>query len=429
MVPPKNWKFKFNLMMLFRRYAIRRGRGRSFASFKDTDVLVVGLARSPVTKIGGSLASLSAPKLASQMIQAALARSGMDKSYLEEAFIGNVVSAAIGQAPARQAVIYAGMQLDVPCTTVNKVCASGMKAVMMAALSIQAGYRHALLAGGMESMSNIPYYLPGARAGYRLGNSTVVDGLVNDGLWDPYNNKHMGNCGDACAAKYGISRQDQDNFSIESYRRAASAWQLGKFDLEVAPVTVPARKRGEEPSVVSVDDEFSNINEEKLKGLRPAFDKAGTVTAGNASKLNDGATAMVVVSGKLARELKLTPLFRIRGFGDAAKDPVEFTTAPADAVPRALKHAGVSAADIQYHEINEAFAVVALANAKILGLDLSRVNAHGGAVALGHPIGNSGARIMTTLYGVLVSNDATLGCASICNGGGGASAIVIERMS
>ena len=412
------------------RIARRAKLERTFAgsAIKDTDVLVVGLARSPICKIGGSLAPLSAPRLASQMIQAALNKSGMDTKFMEEAFIGNVVSAGIGQAPARQAVIHAGLQLDVPCTTINKVCAAGMKAVMMAALSIQAGYRHALLAGGMESMSNIPYYLPGARTGYRLGNSTVVDGLVHDGLWDPYSNKHMGNCGDLCAAKYGISRQEQDNFSIESYRRAASAWQAGHFKLEVAPVTVPGKK-GEEPTIVSVDDEFTNINSDKLRKLRPAFDKAGTVTAGNASKLNDGATAMVVVSGKMVRELKLTPLFRVRGFGDAAKDPVEFTTAPSDAVPRALKHAGVSAADIQYHEINEAFAVVALANAKIMSLDLSRVNVHGGAVALGHPIGNSGARIMATLYGVLVANDATLGCASICNGGGGASAIVIERLT
>ena len=280
----------------------------------------------------------------------------------------------------------------------------------------------------LHSQSNIPYYLPNARAGYRLGNQTVVDGLVNDGLWDIYNNQHMGNCGEVCAKKYGITREAQDDFAIKSYERAAAAWKAGKFNLEVAPITVEGKK-GDKPTIISVDEEFTNIKMDKLRSLRPAFQKDGTVTAANASKLNDGATAMVVVSGKLAKEQGLTPLFRIRGFGDAARDPVEFTTAPSDAVPRALKHAGVSLKDIHYHEINEAFSVVALANAQIMNLDLAKVNVHGGAVALGHPIGNSGARIIATLYGVLKANDATLGCASICNGGGGASAIVIERLN
>ena len=404
-------------------------RRRLASTLKDNDVVVVGMARSPIAKIGGSLSSLSAPKLGAQMITAALDRSGLDKKYIEEAYMGNVVSAGVGQAPTRQAVIYAGLPLDVPSTTVNKVCASGMKAVMMASQSIASGYRSAMISGGMESMSNIPYYLPGARTGYRLGNGTLVDGLINDGLWDIYNNQHMGNCGESCAKKFGITREAQDDFAIGSYERAAAAWKAGKFAGEVAPITVEG-KRGDKPTVVSVDEEFTNIKMDKFRTLRPAFQKDGTVTAANASKLNDGAAAMVVVSGKLCKDLKLKPLFKIRGFGDAARDPVEFTIAPADAIPRALKHAGgLSLKDIQYHEINEAFSVVALANAQLLDLDLTKVNVHGGAVALGHPIGCSGARIIATLYGVLKANDATIGCASICNGGGGASAIVIERLN
>jgi len=298
----------------------------------------------------------------------------------------------------------------------------------LASLSISSGYRNVLIAGGMDSMSNIPYYLPGARTGYRLGNLTVVDGLINDGLWDIYNNQHMGMCGELCATKYNISRADQDKFAVQSYERAAKAWNSGKFDNEVAPVTI-ADKKGGNGVVVSRDEEYTNIKLDKLPTLKPAFKKDGTVTAANASTLNDGASAMIVVSGKMAKELKLTPLFKIRGFGDAARDPVEFPIAPADAVPRAFKHAGVSAKDVQYHEINEAFALVPLVNASLLNLDIDRVNVFGGAVSLGHPIGNSGARIMGTLYSVLKDKDATIGCASICNGGGGASAIVIERLN
>ena len=249
--------------------------------------------------------------------------------------MGNVVSAGVGQAPTRQAVIYAGLPLDVPSTTVNKVCASGMKAIMLASMSISSGYRSALVAGGMESMSNIPYYLPGARNGYRLGNNTVVDGLINDGLWDIYNNQHMGNCGEACSTKYGITRNEQDDFTISSYKRATDAWAAGHFNAEVAPVTI-AGKRGEKDTIVAVDEEFTNIKIDKVRTLKSAFQKDGTITAANASKLNDGATAMVIVSGKMAKDLNLTPLFRIRGYGDAARDPVEFTVAPSDAVPRAL---------------------------------------------------------------------------------------------
>lgn len=290
------------------------------------------------------------------------------------------------------------------------------------------GYRQAVLAGGMESMSNIPYYLPQARSGYRLGNGTLVDGLMHDGLWDVYNNQAMGMCGEVCATKFSISREEQDQFAISSYERAAEAWKSGKMAMEVVPVMVETKK-GQPPTKVDRDEEFSNIQFDKLKTLRPAFKKDGSVTAANSSKINDGAAAMVLTSGKLAREQGLTPLFRIRGFGDAARDPVEFTIAPADAVPRALKHAGLSMQDVEYHEINEAFAVVALANARLLNIDLARLNVHGGAVALGHPIGVSGTRIIGALYNVLKSKDATIGVASICNGGGGASAIVIERLN
>eukprot|EP00128_Syssomonas_multiformis_P013776 Colp12_sorted_trinity150504_noHs@24281 len=371
--------------MMMKRVAFGKVQQRMMSSaIGDRDVVVVSIARTPVGKLSGSLASLTAPKLGAHAISNALKRSGIDKKHIEEVFMGNVVSAGIGQAPARQAVIYAGLELGTEATTINKVCASGMKAVMLSALSISSGYRDVTIAGGMESMSNIPYYLPGARSGYRLGNNTVVDGLINDGLWDIYNNQHMGNCGEACASKYGITREDQDAFAIQSYERAAAAWKSGKFDFEVAPISI-AGKKGTEPTVI--------------------------------------------VSGKFAREHNLTPLFKIRGFGDAARDPVEFTVAPSDAVPRALKHAGVSAGDVHFHEINEAFSVVPLVNARLLNLDLTKVNAHGGAVALGHPIGSSGSRIIGTLYSVLKANDATIGCASICNGGGAASAIVIERLN
>lgn len=407
----------------------RNGGMRLLSSgFADTDVVVCGFARTPIGTMNGGLSSLTAPQLGQNVISSAIERSRLSKDSIEEVFMGNVVSAGIGQAPARQAALYAGIPKSVVCTTINKVCASGMKATMMAALSIQAGYRSICISGGMESMSNIPYYLPGARQGYRLGNQTVVDGMINDGLWDIYNNQHMGLCGEDCASRYSITREQQDAFAIESYARAAKAWENNLFADEISPVTIPGRRGGAD-KVVTTDEEFTNIKLEKLKTLRSAFMKDGTVTAANASKLNDGAAAMVVVSGKVAKEQNLTPLFKIRGFGDAAKDPVQFTTAPSDAVPLALKHAGMSLSDVEYHEINEAFAVVALANAQILNLDLNKVNVHGGAIALGHPIGCSGARIIGTLYGVLKAKDATVGCASICNGGGGASAVVIERLN
>ena len=433
----------------------------NFSSLNDKDVVAVSFARTPIGKFGGGLSTLTATDLGAIAIEEAVKRAGIKKEIVEEAFMGNVVSAGVGQAPTRQAVIYAGLHVDTPCTTINKVCASGMKALMLASQSIASGYRSVMIAGGMESMSNIPYYLPGARTGYRLGNNTVIDGMVHDGLWDVYNDKHMGNCGDLCASKHSISREDQDKFALMSYEKAKNAWENGKFDEEVIACQAKDRKK----TVISKDEEFSDLKIDKVPTLRPAFNKNGTVTAANASKLNDGASAFVLTSGKFAKENNLKPLFKIRGYGDAARDPVEFTIAPADAVPRALRHAGVAANDIDFHEINEgksmflspqvsfysidcfhdpysfcsftvlftlfefftAFSVVALANANLLNLDINKVNVHGGAVALGHPIGSSGSRIIGTLYHVLKSNDASLGCASICNGGGGASAIVIER--
>ncbi len=349
-----------DFLFKMRRFTTQR---RLFSTIGDRDVVVVGFARTPIGKMGGGLASKTAPQLGAVAIQEALNRSGLEKKRIQEAFMGNVVSAGVGQAPTRQAVIYAGLDLDTPCTTINKVCASGMKAAMFASLSISAGYRDAIVAGGMESMSNIPYYLPGARTGYRLGNNSVVDGLVHDGLWDVYNNQHMGNCGELCASKFGITREDQDAFAIRSYERATAAWNSGKFQNEVVPVTI-AGKKGDKAVIIDRDEEFGNIKLEKVPQLKPAFKKDGTVTAANASKLNDGAAAMIVISGKLCKELNLTPLFKIRGFGDAARDPVEFPIAPSDAIPRAAAHAGIRTSDIQNHEINEAFSVVALANAK-----------------------------------------------------------------
>lgn len=360
--PARNHNFSSTTHLIAMR-AFSSQRRLFSSAIKDTDVVVCSFARTPIGKLGAGLASKTATQLGAIAVEEAIKRAGIPKKAIQEAFLGNVVSAGVGQAPARQAVIYAGLELDTACTTVNKVCASGMKAVMLGAVSIQSGYRDVVLAGGMESMSNIPYYLPGARAGYRLGNNTVVDGLINDGLWDIYNNQHMGLCGESCADKFGITRADQDAYAIESYERAATAWKTGKFDAEVVPVAIEG-KRGEKPTFVSKDEEFSNIKLDKVATLRAAFKKDGTVTAANASKLNDGAAAFVMVSGKVCKDLGLTPLFKIRGYGDAARDPVEFTIAPSDAVPRAVKQAGLTLKDVEYHEINEAFSVVPLANAK-----------------------------------------------------------------
>eukprot|EP00531_Pseudo-nitzschia_arenysensis_P012338 CAMPEP_0116140066 /NCGR_PEP_ID=MMETSP0329-20121206/13641_1 /TAXON_ID=697910 /ORGANISM="Pseudo-nitzschia arenysensis, Strain B593" /LENGTH=394 /DNA_ID=CAMNT_0003635139 /DNA_START=76 /DNA_END=1260 /DNA_ORIENTATION=- len=389
-------------------------------------VVIASVARTPIGSFCGSFSSLKGSELASTAIKGAITRSGIEDLHISEAIMGNVVSAGMGQAPTRQAVLGAGLPESTICTTINKVCASGMKSVMMASQALQCGAKGAFLAGGFESMSNIPHYLQNSRSGTKLGNGTLIDGVVHDGLWDLYNDQHMGMCGEKCATEYSISREEQDEYAIESYKRANEALEAGVFE-EIVPVEVPQR-RGD-PLVVSQDEEPGAIKVDKIKSLKPAFDRAnGSVTAANASSLNDGACAMVLMTEEEALNVGAKPLAKILGFGDAAQAPIDFTTAPALAVPVALDNAGVTASDIDFHEINEAFSVVALANMKLLNLDPSVVNVFGGAVSLGHPIGMSGARIIGTLYDVLKHKDGSIGCASICNGGGGASAIVIERL-
>ncbi|HHL51775.1 MAG TPA: acetyl-CoA C-acyltransferase [Flammeovirgaceae bacterium] len=390
------------------------------------EVYIVSAVRTPIGSFGGILSSLTAVQLGSTAIKGALDKAGVAATEVNEVFMGNVISANLGQAPARQAALGAGIGANVPCTTVNKVCASGMKAVMLGAQSIMLGINDVVVAGGMESMSNIPYYVPRARFGYKYGHGELVDGLVEDGLWEVYNDFAMGNCADHTAKEMNISREEQDEYAINSYKRAAKSWQEGWFKDEIVPVEVPQRKG--EPLVVSEDEEYKNVKFEKIPNLRPVFSKDGTVTAANASTINDGASALILVSKKKLDELGLKPLARIAGFGDAAQDPLWFTTAPAQALPKALKHAGLSKDDIDYFEINEAFSVVVLANNKELGLDPEKVNVFGGAVSLGHPLGASGARIITTLNNVLHKKGGRYGAAGICNGGGGASAIVLEKV-
>ncbi|RLN70977.1 hypothetical protein BBJ28_00014596 [Nothophytophthora sp. Chile5] len=415
---------------MLRRAATSPLRRFSTSRVADTDVVIASYARTPVATFNGSFAPLHAPDLGAVANIAAVERAGLTPAQIQEAFLGNVVSAGIGQAPARQAVLKAGFPNFIPCTTVNKVCASGMKAVALAAQSLLCGSQEVVLAGGFESMTNVPHYLPKARAGYRLGNATVVDGVIHDGLWDPYNNQHMGMCGEKCAEDFGFSREDQDAYTIESYRRAVAASERGFFKTEITPVTIKSRGRhGIHPKVFDKDEEMFNTKPEKIPSLRTAFKKDGTITAANASSLNDGAAAMVLMTGAKARELGVTPMARIRGFADAAQDPVEFTIAPSKAVPLALHRAGLQLSDVDYHEINEAFAVVALANMRLMNIPHDRLNVNGGAVAIGHPIGMSGTRIVGTLIHILKEKDATIGCASICNGGGGAGAMVIERLN
>lgn len=373
------------------------------------------------------MSQLTAPQLASEAIKSVLEKTGIDKNEIEEAIFGNVISAGVGQAPTKQAVIFSGLPDSIPCTTVNKVCASGMKAIMMASQAIMTGMRDVVLVGGMESMSNVPYYLPNARSGLRLGHGSVVDGVIHDGLWDVYDDQHMGMCGEVCATKYNFSREDQDGYAIDSYERSKKAWEDGVFAEEVISLSLPQR-RGD-PLVISQDEEFTNIKLDKVPGLRPAFKKDGTVTAANSSTLNDGGAALLVMSHQRAKDLGLNPLLRVVSFEDAAQAPVMFTTTPTLAVNKALDRAGMQVSDVDYHEINEAFSVVALANMQLMGLDHDRVNVNGGAVSLGHPIGVSGARITGTLSTVLKQKDASIGCASICNGGGGASAIIVERLN
>ena len=388
------------------------------------EVVIVSAVRTPMGSFGGALSSVPAPALGAVAIKGALQKAGLPADAVEEVYMGNVLQANVGQAPARQAAMAAGIGNHVPCTTINKVCSSGMKAIMMGAQAIKAGDVDIIVAGGMENMSAVPHYLPTGRTGVKLGDISLVDGLLKDGLTDVYNAQHMGVCAELCAEEHHFTREDQDAFALESYRRSAAAWDGGKFANEVVPVAVPQR-RGD-AIVVDTDEEYTKVNTDKVPQLRPVFKKDGTVTAANASTLNDGAAAVVLMSASKAAELGLQPIAKITGYADAAQEPEWFTTAPAKALPKALAKAGITMDAVDFFEFNEAFAVVGLANMKLLGLDAAKVNVHGGAVSLGHPLGASGARIITTLIGVLQQNGGKTGAAAICNGGGGASALVLE---
>lgn len=391
------------------------------------EVYIVSAVRTPIGSFNGALSSVPAPKLGAAAIKGALTKAGIDAKEVDEVYMGNVLQAGVGQAPARQAAIFAGISSDVPCTTINKVCASGMKSIALAAQSIILGDNDCVVAGGMENMSMVPHLLMGTRAGHKLGDFKAVDGLVLDGLHDVYNNYHMGVAAELCATDCNISREDQDNFAIESYKRSAAAWEAGKFDNEIVAVEVPQR-RGE-AIIVDKDEEFTKVNFDKVRKLRGAFQKDGTVTAANASTINDGAAALVLMSKEKMDSLGLTPMAKVLSYADAALAPEYFTKAPSKAIPVALSKAGVSADEIDFWEVNQAFSVVSLANMQLLNLDASKVDVNGGAVSLGHPLGVSGARIIVTLVNVLKQNDGKLGAAGICNGGGGASAMVIENVS
>lgn len=388
------------------------------------EVYIVGAKRTPLGSFNGSLASVSATKLGAVAIKAALEQANIQPEMVQEVLMGSVLQAGLGQAPARQAAKFAGIPDNVPATTVNKVCASGMKAIALAAQSIQLGYADVVVAGGMENMSQVPHYLPGSRSGYKYGNINMLDGIITDGLTDVYSQTLMGSCAEICADEYNFTREDQDNFAIESYKRSAKAWAEGKFANEIAPVTVQTRKGD---VIVSEDEEYKNVDFTKIPGLRAVFKKDGTVTAANASTMNDGAAALILVSGEKLKELGLTPLAKLVGAADAEQAPEWFTTTPSKALPIAAQRAGISVADLDYVELNEAFAVVGLANNKLLNLSADKVNVNGGAVSLGHPLGASGARIIVTLINVLKQNNGKFGGAGICNGGGGASAMVIEN--
>ena len=389
------------------------------------DVVIVSVARTPIGSFMGSLSSIPAPILGATAIKGALAKINLDANLVDEVFMGNVVSAGLGQAPARQAAIHAGIPNTVPCTTVNKVCASGMKAIMLAAQAIALGDANIVVAGGMENMSSIPHYQH-ARNGSKFGPITMEDGMQKDGLVDAYENVAMGVCADECATKYEFSREDQDAFAIQSYQRSSKASSEGKFADEIVPVSIPQR-RGK-PIIFSEDEEFKNVIIEKIPALRAAFTKDGTVTAANASTINDGGAALILMSADKAKELNITPIAKILGYADAAHEPKWFTTAPSKALPKALAKANISLDAVDYFEFNEAFSIVGLANMKILGLTDKNVNVNGGAVSLGHPLGVSGARIVITLTSILKQNNAKIGAATICNGGGGASALIIERI-
>jgi acetyl-CoA C-acetyltransferase len=390
------------------------------------EVVIVSAVRTPIGSFGGSLAGLSAIKLGATAVKGAIAKINLAPHQIQEVFFGNVISSGLGQAPATQVAVGAGLGYEIPCTLVNKVCASGMKSIMLGAQSIMLGQNDVVLTGGMESMSNIPYYLMKARYGYKYGDGQLLDGLTYDGLTDVYNHCAMGVCADNTAKEMKISRQDQDNYAINSYKKSAAAWAAGKFKDEVVPVEIVGKKG--DVTLFAEDEEYKSVNFDKIPALKPVFTKEGTVTAANASTINDGAAAVILMSATKAKELGLTPIAKIRGFADAAQDPMWFTTTPSLAIPKAMKMAGVDKKDVGYYEINEAFSVVAIANNMKLGLDPEKVNINGGAVALGHPLGASGARITITLANILKQNHAPIGVAGICNGGGGASAIVIEKV-
>lgn len=389
------------------------------------EVFIVAAVRTPMGAFMGGLSSVPATQLGATAIKGALEKSNVDPSLVNEVFMGNVLQAGVGQAPARQAALGAGLPNNVPCTTVNKVCASGMKAIMLGAQTILAGDNEIVVAGGMENMSQVPHYIDG-RNGVKFGNITALDGITKDGLLDVYSKVPMGNCAELCAKEHNFSREDQDNFAINSYKRAAAAWEAGRFNDEVVGVSVPQRKG--DPIIVNHDEEYKNVFLDKIPSLRPAFDKEGTITAANASTLNDGASAVILASKEAVEKYGLKPIAKIVSYADAAHEPEWFTTAPSLAIPKALAKANMSTADVDFWELNEAFSVVGLANTKILGLNPEKVDVNGGAVALGHPLGNSGSRIIVTLIHVLKQNNGKIGGAAICNGGGGASAMIIENI-
>ena len=389
------------------------------------EVYIVSAVRTPIGSFGGSLAGVSATELGAAAVKGVLEKSGVNPDEIDEVFMGNVISSNLGQAPARQAALFAGIPNNVPCTTINKVCSSGMKSVMFAAQTIMLGDNDTVIAGGMENMSSIPHYLPNMRSGTKLGDGKLIDGMIKDGLTDVYNNYHMGNAAELCAKEMNITREEQDRYAVQSYKRSEAAVSEGKFKDEIIPVTYQTR-RGE--VTVDTDEEYTNVKFEKIPGLRPVFQKEGTVTAANASTINDGAAAILLMSKEKADKLGLKPIAKLIGYGDAAQEPEWFTTAPAKAIPKAIAKAGLTADQIDYYEINEAFSVVALAALKELKLDESKVNVNGGGVSLGHPLGATGTRIIVTLLNVLKQNKGKYGVAGLCNGGGGASAVVVEML-
>ena len=390
------------------------------------EVVIVSAVRTPMGSFGGALSSVPATKLGAIAIEGAIEKIKLDKNIIDEVFMGNVLQANLGQAPARQAAIFAGLSENIPCTTINKVCSSGMKSIIIAAQTIMCGDNDVVVAGGMENMSSVPHYFVKGRSGQKLGDMKLLDGMVKDGLTDVYGNKHMGVCAETCAKEMKFSRQEQDNFAIESYNKSNNSWKSGKFSNEIVQVEVPQRKGN--AIIVTEDEEYKNVKLEKIPQLRPVFDKEGTITAANASTLNDGASALILMSSEKAKELNIKPIAKIRSFSDAAQEPEWFTTAPAKAVSLAIKKARLKKQDINFYELNEAFSVVGLANIKILGINDDQVNVNGGAVSLGHPLGSSGSRIVVTLINILKQNKSKYGVAGICNGGGGASAIVIESI-